>query len=36
MEIIKKAIMITPADLKLLLKFRVSLIPIIKDAKIQN
>jgi len=36
MEIIKKAIMITPADLKLLLKFNVSLIPIIKDAKIQN
>ena len=36
MEIIKKAIIITPADLKLLLKFNVSLIPIIKDAKIQN
>ena len=36
MEIIKKAIVTTPTDLKLLLKFNVSLIPIIKDAKIQN
>ena len=28
--------MITPADLKLLLKFSTSLLPIIKEAKIQN
>ena len=36
MEIIKKAIIITPAALKLLLKFNISLTPIINDAKIQN
>jgi len=36
MAIIKKASITTPSDFILLLKFKTSLVAIIKDAKIQN